>query len=443
MSSLEEINKMMEYIGISSIDEIFGNTIPSEFFLKQPLSIPRFQEREVVQYIKGELAKNLYFDPRNVYAGGGVWPIYVPSAVKSIICRSEFLTSYTPYQAEISQGVLQALYEYQSLMAELLDMDVVNSSMYDWSSAAAEALLMACRVTKRSSVLIPKGMYYNRKSVINTYMWGANVKVIEYPFDEHGNIDLTYLRSVLTYEKIAGIYIEYPNSYGYICENIEDVVSLVHATGGLVVFGTDPLALPLLKPPGELDADIVVGEGQPLGNPIFFGGPLLGIFATKGDIKLIREMPGRIIGLTKTIDGETAYTMILQTREQHIRREKATSNICTNEALTAIASAVYISLLGKTGLINLSKRLLINSHKLYDILTQFGFQGAFNLPFFREFSLKINSPYDNVKIRRSLIERGILFGIIVNPFHVISVNEFHDENAFNYLLSQLKEVIQQ
>lgn len=440
MSSLEEINQMMEYIGISSVDEVFSSVVPSEFLLKQPLNIPRLQEREVVQYIKGELAKNSYFNPRNIYAGGGVWPIYVPSAVKSIIYRSEFLTSYTPYQAEVSQGVLQALYEYQSLMAELLDMDVVNSSMYDWSSAVAEALLMACRVTKRSTVLIPRGMHRNRKSVVNTYMWGADVKVVEYPFDAYGNIDLSCLRGALAREEVAGAYIEYPNSYGYICENIEDAISLVHTAGGLVILGVDPLALPLLKPPGELGADIVVGEGQPLGNPIFFGGPLLGIFAARGDIRLIREMPGRIIGLTKTIDGETAYTMILQTREQHIRREKATSNICTNEALTAIASAVYMSLLGKTGLVNLSKKLLINSHKLYDMLLQFGFQGAFDLPFFREFSLKVNSPYDNIEVRRRLIDRGILFGLVVDPFHVISVNEFHDEDAFNYLLLQLKEV---
>ncbi len=433
----KDIIAMLDYIGLSSLDDLFSE-IPEEVILKKKLNIPKLDEKILYYKFREKISKNRHFNPENIYLGGGIWPIYIPSVVKTIITRSEFLTSYTPYQPEISQGILQALYEYQSLIAELVDMDVVNSSMYDWSTAAAEALLMSSRVTKKKTILIPEDLPYNRKEVLKTYLWGADLKYIEYQLNDEGDIDDKVLSSCVD---CAGIYIEYPNSYGYLFDGLEEMSKKIHNIGGLLIMGVDPMSMVLLKPPSYYDADIVVGEGQVLGNPSFFGGPLLGIFAVKGDRKLIREMPGRIIGLTRSVDDERAFTMILQTREQHIRREKATSNICSNEALTAVASAVYLSLMGKDGLLSLAKKLLILSHSLHDKLASIGFKDLYTKPFYREFSLKINDPYSTDEVFSYLFRRNILFGKKVNKGHVISVNEFHSVEAFDTLISLIKEVV--
>ena len=435
----KDIKNMLSLIGASSLDELFSD-IPKEIFLREELNIPRLDEKTLYYTFKNKLSENKYFNPEDIYLGGGIWPIYVPSVVKVIVSRTEFLTSYTPYQPEISQGILQALYEYQSLMAELLDMDVVNSSMYDWSTAAAEALLMSSRVTKKKTILIPKDLPFNRSKVLKTYLWGAGLKYIEYSMDQKGNIDDSILNESSCMD-CAGIYVEYPNSYGYLFDGLERISDDIHRLGGLFIMGVDPVSMTILKPPSYYDADIVVGEGQPLGNPSFFGGPLLGVFAVKDDMKLVRGMPGRIIGLTKSIYDERAFTMILQTREQHIRRERATSNICSNEALAAVSSAVYLSLMGKAGLLSLAKKLLILSHNLYKRMISLGFNSLYDKPFYREFALKIDDPYPTDKIISYLVEKNILFGKKVNKGHVISVNEFHSEEAFSRLTSLIKEVV--
>ena len=436
----DDVEDMMRVLGINSIDELFSD-IPREVLFNEILDIPRFSERELSQYIESKLSKNRTLSPDRIFLGGGVWPLYIPAVVRYIVSRTEFLTSYTPYQAEVSQGLMQALYEYQSLMAELLDMDVVNSSMYDWSSAAAEALLMSARVTKRSLLLIPKDLPYYRKMVLKTYLWGAGLKFLEFPLDEEGDVDIGFLNRLDFDGDVAGLYIEYPNVYGYIMSNLDEVGTFIHERGGLFIVGVDPISMPILKPPSRFGADIVVGEGQPLGNASFFGGPLLGIFAVRGDMRLIREMPGRIMGLTRTLDGDEAFTMILQTREQHIRREKATSNICSNEALTALASAVYLSLLGKDGLLDLSRRLLVLAHQLYDNLSALGFEQPYALPYFREFSLEIDRPYNTRRLLSRLVDKGFLFGEVLADYHTVSVNEYHSRESFSMLVEAIKEVV--
>jgi glycine dehydrogenase subunit 1 len=431
---------MLDFLSISSIDELYSD-IPANILYRGKLDIPRFSEAALTSHMNEVLSRNIVFSPNKIYVGGGIWPLYIPSVVKNIVNRTEFLTAYTPYQAEFSQGLMQALYEYQSLMAELLDMDVVNSSMYDWASAAGEALLMASRVSKSNVVLVPSDIPMNRKMVIRTYLWGAGIRYIEYPLDEYGNIEIRFLRELDVEDGVAGIYVEYPNCYGYIPLNIDEVSSYIHNMGGILIMGIDPITLPMLKPPGKYDADVVVGEGQPLGNHMYFGGPLLGIFAVRGDMKLIREMPGRVMGLTRTFEGENAFTMILQAREQHIRREKATSNICTNEALTAIASAVYISILGAKGLVELSRGLLVNAHKLYDMMIDLGFEGSYELPFFREFSVMLDKPYNSKELISYLLENGYLFGYINGRYHTVSVNEHHSQDDFEEILGSIRGVV--
>lgn len=438
--AFEDIPAMLREIGYKDIRELFEKILPMSIIYNDTLKIPMIHEKKIRNHILNRLRKDRFFNPERIYIGGGVWPTFIPSIISYIISRAEFLTSYTPYQAEISQGTMQALYEYQSIMAELLDMDVVNSSMYDWSSAAGEALLMSYRIKKKPMVLISPHIASNRRKVIETYLWGAGVELNTLDTDDEGNIDINKMSKKLN-DGVSGVYIEYPNSLGYIYENLDEAIQKIHEFGALVILGVDPIALPIIKPPGELNADIAVGEGQPLGLPMSFGGPLLGIFAVRGDMNLIRNMPGRIIGLTRDLEGEKAFAMILQTREQHIRREKATSNICTNEALSAIASAIYISLLGKDGLLKLSTRLLVNAHKLREKLLDLGFEDRYTLPFIREFSLKVDKPIKTSRLIQALTDRDILFGRVEGDSHVISINEYHDEESFDELMDILGEIL--
>ncbi len=438
--TFDDISDMLKEIGYKDVKELFEKILPKSIMYNDTPKIPMVPEKKIRNHILNKLRKDRFFNPEKIYLGGGVWPTYIPSIVSYIISRTEFLTSYTPYQAEISQGTMQALYEYQSIMAELLDMDVVNSSMYDWASAAGEALLMSYRIKKKPMVLVSPHIAANRKKVIETYLWGAGVELDTLSTDEEGNIDIKNMNKKLN-DGVSGVYIEYPNSLGYIYENLDEVIQKIHEYGALVILGVDPVTLPIIKPPGELDADIAVGEGQPLGLPMSFGGPLLGIFAVRGDMILIRNMPGRIIGLTRDIEGNRAFAMILQTREQHIRREKATSNICTNEALSAIASAIYLSLLGKDGLLKLSTRLLVNAHKLREKLLELGFEDRYALPFIREFSLKVDKPIKTSQLIQELADRDILFGRVEDDSHVISINEYHDEESFDELMNILGEIL--
>ena len=365
-------SEMMLELGIKSIDELYAD-VPEKYHLKRKLNLPEkpLSEFEVRRHVEALLSKNKSCNAMPVFLGAGCWPHYVPAVVQEIVSRSEFLTAYTPYQPEVSQGMLQTLFEYQSMMCELTGMDVSNCSMYDWASALGEAARMAARFEGRNEILIPRIIHPERAATLQTYAEPAGITVKQVGYDsENGQLDLNDLKNKIS-DKTAAVYIENPSYLGHIESQVADIGKEVHSHNSLFIVGVDPISLGILKPPGEYDADIVVGEAQPLGNGMNFGGPLLGIMACRDDLSLIRQMPGRIIGLTTTQDNSRqGFCMALQTREQHIRRERATSNICTNEALCAVASAVYMALLGPEGLRQLAEAIAYKSNYAMQLLSK-------------------------------------------------------------------------
>ncbi len=449
-NSVPEIKeKMMEKIGINNIDELFSD-IPKEFVYKNELNIPGpFSEVEVKQHVSGLLEENktLKCPP---FLGGGVWPHYVPTVVDEVIHRAEFLTSYTPYQPEISQGILQAIFEYQSLVCELVGMDVTNSSLYDWATAVGEAGLMSSRITRQTKVLVPDLMSPYRLSVLKTYTEPAGITVEKIEHDPvTGQMDLEDLKEK-TDDKTAMVYIENPSYMGFAEEQVEAIGEIAHDKKAMYVVGVDPTSLGLLKAPGDYDADIVCGEGQPLGNHMSYGGPLLGIFACKHDNKYLRQMPGRIIGITETMtDKRQAYVMTLATREQHIRREKATSNICSNEALNAVAAGVYLSLMGPQGMKELSETIM---KKAKYAQKKIGELPGVRAPIFNSFHFKeftVNFQYKTLKeVNAALHAQNIEAGIPLNgDFNLgetalYCVTEIHSKANIDFLVSTLKEALE-
>jgi glycine dehydrogenase subunit 1 len=390
-NSKPEVKKtMMREVGIETIDELYSD-VPERFLLKRRLDLPLpMSEYQVKRHVESLLAKNKTSRDMPVFLGAGCWSHYVPAAVDNIVQRTEFLTSYTPYQAEISQGMLQLLFEYQSMVCELTDMDVANSSLYDWASALGEAARMATRLTSRPEILVPKIVHPERHATLETYIEPAGMYANKVGYDkETGQLSLADLEAKIS-DKTAAVYVENPAYLGSIETRGEEIGRIVHTHGAVFIVGVDPVSLGLLKPPGSYGADIVVGEGQPLGNHANFGGPLLGLFACRGDLATVRQMPGRLIGVTTTQDGrERGFCMVLQTREQHIRRQKATSNICTNEALCAAASAVYFTLLGRNGLRELGEAIMLKSHYAMRRLSEIkGLRTpVFRSPHFQEFTV--------------------------------------------------------
>lgn len=333
--------EMLKEMGLKSIDQLFED-VPENIRLKD-VDLPEgISEMEAAQVVSAILEKNLTCSKAASFLGGGIYRHYIPSAVNAIGGRSEFYTAYTPYQPEISQGMLQSLWEYQSLMAELTGLPVVNSSMYDWASALGEAARMALRITKKKKIIISRAIHWERKNVLINYLKGTGANLVEIPFDQTtGMLDMEALKGEAAGET-AAIYLENPNFFGVWEENAPEVKEI--AGKAQVIVGTNPLSLGVARPPVEYGADMVIGEAQHLGSPMAFGGPSLGILAVRKEH--LRQMPGRIIGMTKDLDGKQAFAMTLQTREQHIRRAKATSNICSNEALIAVRTAAYLALVG-------------------------------------------------------------------------------------------------
>ncbi|MEM3397967.1 MAG: aminomethyl-transferring glycine dehydrogenase subunit GcvPA [Nitrososphaerota archaeon] len=447
----EEVSSMLSELGLKDVDELFRD-IPPKFFLRGELKFSRqLTEAEVRESIRNIISKNLALGEVKVFLGGGVWPHFIPSVVKEILRRSEFLTSYTPYQPEISQGILQALFEYQSLMAELLDVEVVNASMYDWATALGESFRMAKRVKRRNKILYPQYVSRERLEVARTYCKPSNIILQEYSVDStYGSVDLEDLKSKIDRD-VAAVYIEYPSYLGFIPSNIRDVGEVAHDHDALFIVGVDPTLLGIFESPGRLGADIVVGEGQPLGLPMSFGGPLLGIMGCRMDSQLIHQLPGRLIGLTETIRGERAYTMILQAREQHIKREKATSNICTNQALCAVAIAAHLSLLGKNGFIELGKQILARTRYLIKMLSRIdGVQAPlFKAVHFKEFTYKVKNKKAEYVLKR-LYEKNILAGIDVGRFYnhlpeaiLTCVTEIHSKDDLDIYVESLREVVEE
>jgi glycine dehydrogenase subunit 1 len=400
---------MLKELGLKSLDDLFQD-IPEDLKPHRLLDIPEGKsEAEVERLIEEALQENFAPEPHRCFLGGGVWPHYVPALVDEVVSRQEFYTSYTPYQAEVSQGMLQALYEYQNLICDLTGMEIANSSMYDWTSAVGEACRMAVRITRRRKIVASRNCGPQRLEVLRTYCEPIGIEVIIVDYDlQKGCIDHTSFKEKVD-EEVAAIYFENPSYFGIFEEQAEDVCRLAHQHGAIAIVGLDPTSLGVVKPPADYGADIVVGEGQSLGLHLNYGGPLIGIFAARGGQKVHRQMPGRIIGETITKDGaRRCYTMVMQTREQHIRREEATSNICTNEALCAVAVATYLASLGSSGFRELGRRIMESSHYAAKKLGELeGVVSPYYAPFFKDFVVKFLEA-DPKKIYRNLPRYGVV-----------------------------------
>ncbi|MFX0086919.1 MAG: aminomethyl-transferring glycine dehydrogenase subunit GcvPA [Candidatus Hodarchaeota archaeon] len=411
-----QIKSMLKTIGVSSIDDLF-QSIPEKVRFLGDLDIPEsHSERAVITRVRKILSRNSTMDELFSFLGAGIYHHFIPAVIPALLSRSEFYTSYTPYAPEISQGMLQALWEYQSMIADLTKLELVNSSMYDMATALGEAALMCTRVTKKNVFLVPKCLQPERDQTLQTYTQGPEISIKSYPYDpETGRVNIDSLIEIIqsNEEQISGIYIENPNFWGIIEKDVHKIGKLAHDLGGLFVVGIDPISLGILKSPGDYGADIAIGEGQSLGLPMNFGGPLLGIFAVKDDRKLSRAMPGRIIGLTTEQNSDNrAFTMTLQTREQHIRREKATSNICTNNALCAVASSIFLSLIGPNGLKRLAETCLSRANYLMEELSRLkGFSSPhFSGSIFKEFVFTIDEKISSLKLVNHLQKNNIQVG---------------------------------
>jgi len=403
-----ERKEMLADIGVSSFKELVKNLPIMEEDLKIPSGL---SEGEMVR-LGHELGSKNQAAPRlSSYLGAGAYEHFSPAAVSALMSRGEFLTSYTPYQPEVSQGTLQTLYEFQSMICDLTAMDVTNTGMYEGASALAEAVLLALRETGRKKVLIPRSLHPDYKTVLSTYTSESGTQLIEIPFKD-GQLDLGFVAKNLTSE-VAAVVIQNPNFFG-IVEPAEAIAPLAQAASALYIASVNPISLGLLTPPGEYGADIAVGEGQSLGIAPGFGGPYLGLFACK--TKWLRKMPGRLVGQTVDVDGRRAFVLTLQAREQHIRREKATSNVCTTTALIAAGSTFYMSLLGKQGLRDLAYQNLAKARYAFDQLTQIpGVRAAFKAPIFNEFVLQTTTPVETLQQR--LLECGVVAGLPIKKWY--------------------------
>lgn len=400
----EDINEMLSRVGVKTLDDLFAD-IPEQIRFKGDYDLPTAMSEIEVRRFFDELCRN---DRQFVcFAGAGVYDHYTPSLIPYIVERSEFLTSYTPYQAEISQGTLQYIFEYQSMMTRLTGMDISNASMYDGTTATAEAVMMAKAAAKKAdTVLVSDTVDPKTVAVVKTYAHFHGVK-IETVKQENGATDLTELKRRLGEGGIAGVVVQQPNRYGII-EDYSGLADACHENKALLIMNSVAADLALLKTPGEWGADIAVGDGQSLGIPMSFGGPSLGYMCCTE--KLMRKMPGRIVGQTLDSNGNRAFVLTLQAREQHIRRQKATSNICSNESLMALYVTIYMSVMGKQGLKEAAQLSYAGAHYLYDELLKTGhFRLSFDRPFFNEFCVKYDGDVD--ALRQKLEANGILGGV--------------------------------
>ena len=400
----EDINEMLSRVGVKTLNDLFAD-IPEQIRFKGDYDLPTAMSEIEVRRFFDELCRN---DRQFVcFAGAGVYDHYTPSLIPYIVERSEFLTSYTPYQAEISQGTLQYIFEYQSMMTRLTGMDISNASMYDGTTATAEAVMMAKAAAKKAdTVLVSDTVDPKTVAVVKTYAHFHGVK-IETVKQENGATDLTELKRRLGEGGIAGVVVQQPNRYGII-EDYSGLADACHENKALLIMNSVAADLALLKTPGEWGADIAVGDGQSLGIPMSFGGPSLGYMCCTE--KLMRKMPGRIVGQTRDSNGNRAFVLTLQAREQHIRRQKATSNICSNESLMALYVTIYMSVMGKQGLKEAAQLSYAGAHYLCDELLKTGhFRLSFDRPFFNEFCVKYDGDVD--ALRQKLEANGILGGV--------------------------------
>jgi glycine dehydrogenase subunit 1 len=441
--SENEIREMLQRIGFKNIDDLFKD-IPAQYRLEN-LSLPNGKaESEVIRQMHDWSGNTLNGNDYAVFLGGGVYNHLIPSAIAPIAQRGEFLTAYTPYQPEVSQGSLQVFFEFQSMICELTGMDVGNASMYDGASAAAEAMLMACRVKHKMKFAVSEAIHPEYIEVMRTYAEPMGIEILILPFNPDTGITVPEdLKKVLT-EDVAGFLVGYPNFFGMI-ENLKELREV--STGFLMVVHVNPIALGILKSPGAIGADIVCGEGQPLGGAMYLGGMTLGLLASKKEY--IRNMPGRIIGETKDIDGHRGFVMILQTREQHIRRAKATSNICSNHAHNALVATLYLALLGKNGLKAVALQSARRAHILASRIERMErYRLRFSGPFFNEFV--VESTLEPESLQKEMLEQCILGPLPLKRFYsesfydhlsMFAVTEANRIEDIHFLAARMEELL--
>ena len=429
-SSLTEQEELVNILGLESIDDLFKE-IPEELRISE-LNIPKGKSEVEVRRVMESLArKNQVF--HSIFRGAGSYNHYIPSIVKQITSKEEFLTAYTPYQAEISQGILQSIFEFQTMVSELTGLPIANASVYDGSNAAAEAVNM-CIDRRRTTAFVSATTHPMTIQTIQTYCHAMGTEVVIIP-EKNGVTDQEALKELLN-EKSACLYVEQPNYYGAI-EDCEELAEIVHENKSKFIMGINPIATSVLKTPFECGADIATGEGQPLGLAMNFGGPYLGFMATTE--KMMRKLPGRIAGETVDKDGERAFVLTLQAREQHIRREKASSNICSNQAHCALTASVYLSAVGPDGLRDVAEQCYSKAHYLQEELAKLnGFNLVHTSEFFHEFLTE--SPIDPVVLNEKLQEKGILGGLPVDNQLLWCVTEMCSKEEIDTLVSALKEV---
>lgn len=438
----EDRKAMLAAIGVEKTGDLFAD-IPGDLQLNRPLNLPEaLSEPDLAKHLAALAETNANLQEYTCFLGAGAYDHYIPSVIEHILRRSEFYTAYTPYQPEISQGYLQALWEYQALIAELTGLEVSNSSLYDGGTGIAEAAMLAASVNGRKEFLVAQTVHPHYRTVLKTYASDRGYKLTELGYQD-GVLAAGELHSKLN-KTVAAVIFQSPNFFGCL-EDIKAVVDAAHAQGALVIAAVDPISLGMLEAPGELGVDIVVGEGQSLGLPLSFGGPYLGFFAASA--KLMRKIPGRIVGQTVDSDGNRGFVLTLQAREQHIRREKATSNICSNEALCALAAAVYLNTMGKEGFQQVATLSLQKAHYAYKQLTSIkGIETVFSAPFFKEFVIRLNKPIG--EINKELFADKIIGGLDLGKYYpeltgcvLLSVTENRSRQEIDRLVAILGAIL--
>jgi glycine dehydrogenase subunit 1 len=408
----DEIKQMLETIGVRKMEDLFSE-IPEPCRPKGPIALPDgISESEIIEKVSDLADRNRSSDELICFLGGGAYDHFIPAAIKHLLLRGEFFTAYTPYQPEVSQGTLQAIFEFQSLICELTGMDVANASMYEGATALAEAGNMAVNHTGRKKLVVPMTVHPQYRDVIRRYSRNLDVLMVEIPFED-GVTDLNRLQEAMD-DKTAAVFVSYPNFFGGL-EDVELISQMAKKAGALTIVSAYPIALGMLTSPGCLGVDIVTGEGQSLGIPLGFGGPYLGFMAARNHV--LRKLPGRISGKTVDKKGREGYVLTLQAREQHIRREKATSNICTNQALMALNATIFLSLLGDGGLREMASQSFQKAHYLKKEMERVADASfPFATPFFNEFVIRVPGAKKRLK---ALQKEGILGGILLEEFYPV------------------------
>lgn len=442
-----DCQEMLGAVGVGSVDDLFAD-IPAALKLRYDLRLPApHSEMEVVKTLRALSAMNASVDEYVSFLGAGAYNHFIPAVVKHLISRGEFLTAYTPYQPEISQGTLQAIFEFQTLICQLTGMDVANASMYDGASALAEAVLMGQRVNNRSHVLLSRGIHPDYRQVVQTYTQQLDISLQEIEVTSRGTTDLDAISRAIS-DHTSSVVVQYPNFFGVI-EELSALADTAHKHGALLIAAIpEPVSLGLLAAPGQFGVDIVVGEAQSFGNNLSYGGPYVGFFGIKNDPKgkILRKMPGRLAGETTDADGNRGFVLTLSTREQHIKREKATSNICTNEALCALACTIHLCLLGKQGL----KELALQNFQKAEYAKQAicalpGYEVLFQGPTFNEFAVK--TPFAVEVINQKLLEHKMIGGVNLQQLYpefgeaiLFCVTEQHSKVEIDALVNALHAI---